>query len=118
MIYNLATLFQISRHVLQRNFRSSCVKSSIYTTEPIDPKEKTFKKILIANRGEIACRVIRTARQMGIKTVAVHSDVDSYAPHVKLADEAVCLGTAQAKDSYLRVDKILDAIHSTKAEVG
>ncbi|KAF2350875.1 Biotin carboxylase C-terminal [Trinorchestia longiramus] len=90
--------------------------SSLYTADPIDPNEETFNKILIANRGEIACRVIRTARQMGIKTVAVHSDVDSYAPHVKMADEAVCLGTAQVKDSYLRVDRILDAIHSTKSE--
>lgn len=103
----------IHQNVLYRSFQSA---ANIYTTEPIDPKEETFGKILIANRGEIACRVIHTARKMGIKTVAVHSDVDSYAPHVKLADEAVCLGTAKAVDSYLRVDRILDAIHTTKAE--
>ena len=106
-------VFQIWSH----NTQLRRCSSSIYTTEPIDPNEETFNKILIANRGEIACRVIRTARLMGIKTVAVHSDVDSYAPHVKLADEAVCLGTAEAKDSYLRVDRILDAIHKTKSEV-
>lgn len=57
----------------RRNF------SSTYTTDPINPKEPTFEKILIANRGEIACRVIKTAKRMGIKTVAVHSSVDSYA---------------------------------------
>lgn len=105
---------KLRRHHLCPSSRG--LSSSIYTTDPIDPNEETFRKILIANRGEIACRVIKTARQMGIKTVAVHSDVDSYAPHVKLADEAVCLGSAQAKDSYLRVDRILDAVQSTKAE--
>ncbi|XP_064119669.1 propionyl-CoA carboxylase alpha chain, mitochondrial-like [Macrobrachium nipponense] len=101
----------------QRQFQTSHVRlSSIYTTDPIDPHEETFDKILIANRGEIACRVINTARKMGIKTVAIHSDVDSYAPHVKLADEAVCVGTAQAKDSYLRMDRIVDAIQETGSQ--
>ncbi|XP_042857988.1 propionyl-CoA carboxylase alpha chain, mitochondrial-like [Penaeus japonicus] len=95
---------------------SSARKCSIYTTDPIDANEPTFDKILIANRGEIACRVIKTARKMGIKTVAIHSDVDSNAPHVKLADEAVCVGTAQARDSYLRMDRILDAINTTGAQ--
>lgn len=89
---------------------------SIYTTDPIRPEEPTFTKILIANRGEIACRVMKTARKMGIKTVAIHSDVDSYAPHVKLADEAICVGTALARDSYLRMDKIIEAIKETGAQ--
>ncbi|XP_063612218.1 propionyl-CoA carboxylase alpha chain, mitochondrial-like [Penaeus indicus] len=95
---------------------SAARRCSIYTTDPIDANEPTFDKILIANRGEIACRVIKTARKMGIKTVAIHSDVDSNAPHVKLADEAICVGTAQARDSYLRMDRILDAIKTTGSQ--
>jgi propionyl-CoA carboxylase alpha chain len=75
-----------------------------------------FKKILIANRGEIACRVIKTARKMGIKTVAVYSDADRNALHVKLADEAVHIGPAPANQSYIVVDKILQAIRDTGAE--
>jgi len=80
---------------------------------------RTIKKILVANRGEIAIRVMRTAREMGIKTVAVFSEADREFPHVKFADEAVCIGPAASKDSYLRGDKIIevaqqlsvDAIH-------
>ncbi|MBI5923336.1 MAG: acetyl-CoA carboxylase biotin carboxylase subunit [Betaproteobacteria bacterium] len=75
-----------------------------------------FKKILIANRGEIACRVIKTARKMGIATVAVYSDADLDARHVELADEAVCIGPAPSKESYLRIDKILAACKQTGAE--
>ncbi len=75
-----------------------------------------FKKILIANRGEIACRVIRTARRMGIKTVAVYSDADARAPHVKLADEAVRLGPPPASESYLKAALIIDACKATGAE--
>jgi propionyl-CoA carboxylase alpha chain len=75
-----------------------------------------FKKILIANRGEIACRVIRTARRMGIKTVAVYSDADARAPHVKLADEAVRLGPSPASESYLKAELIIDACKATGAE--
>ena len=75
-----------------------------------------FKKILIANRGEIACRVIRTAREMGIATVAVYSDADRDALHVKLADEAVHIGPPPAAESYIVIDKILDAIRQTGAE--
>jgi propionyl-CoA carboxylase alpha chain len=75
-----------------------------------------FKKILIANRGEIACRVIRTARKMGIATVAVYSDADARAPHVRLADEAVRLGPPAASESYLRADLIILACQETGAE--
>ena len=75
-----------------------------------------FSKILIANRGEIACRVIRTARKMGIKTVAVYSDADARAPHVRLADESVRLGPAPAADSYLKAELIIDACKATGAE--
>lgn len=75
-----------------------------------------FKKILIANRGEIACRVIKTARQMGIKTVAVYSDADKQALHVKMADEAVHIGAAAAAESYLVADKIIKAAKDTGAQ--
>jgi propionyl-CoA carboxylase alpha chain len=75
-----------------------------------------FKKILIANRGEIACRVIKTARKMGIKTVAVYSDADRDARHVSLADEAVNIGPAPSKESYLVIDKIIAACKQTGAE--
>ncbi|MDZ7282745.1 acetyl/propionyl/methylcrotonyl-CoA carboxylase subunit alpha [Sphingomonas sanguinis] len=75
-----------------------------------------FQKILIANRGEIACRVIRTARAMGIATVAVYSDADASAPHVRLADEAVRLGPAPAAESYLKAELILAAAHATGAD--
>jgi propionyl-CoA carboxylase alpha chain len=75
-----------------------------------------FKKILIANRGEIACRVMRTAKRMGIKTVAVYSEADENALHVREADEAVLIGPAASRDSYLRIDKIVDACRKTGAE--
>ena len=75
-----------------------------------------FKKILIANRGEIACRVIRTARRMGIATVAVYSDADARAPFVQLADEAVHIGPSPAAESYLVADKIFAAAKQTGAE--
>jgi len=75
-----------------------------------------FKKILIANRGEIACRVIRTAKRMGIKTVAVYSDADARAPHVKMADESVRLGPPPASESYLKAELIIDACKATGAE--
>jgi propionyl-CoA carboxylase alpha chain len=75
-----------------------------------------FKKILIANRGEIACRVIKTARKMGIKTVAVYSEADRDARHVELADEAVCIGPAPSRESYLVMDNIIKACKDTGAE--
>ncbi|WP_370313423.1 acetyl-CoA carboxylase biotin carboxylase subunit [Sagittula sp.] len=75
-----------------------------------------FEKILIANRGEIACRVIKTARKMGIKTVAVYSDADKHALHVEMADEAVHIGPPPANQSYIVIDKIMDAIAKTGAQ--
>ena len=75
-----------------------------------------FKKILIANRGEIACRVIKTAKKMGIKTVAIYSDADRNALHVKMADEAVHIGPAPANQSYIVIDKVMAAIKQTGAE--
>lgn len=104
--------------------------------DPIDPAEKTFDKLLVANRGEIACRVIKTAKAMGIKTVAVYSIADAssvstnirtncshihtflsaFQKHVKLADESVFIGAAAAKDSYLNTEKIIDAINTTGSQ--
>ncbi|MCA9679936.1 MAG: hypothetical protein KC464_33200, partial [Myxococcales bacterium] len=75
-----------------------------------------FDKILIANRGEIACRVIQTARRMGIKTVAVYSEADAGARHVRLADEAVLIGPAAARESYLVIERILEAARQTGAQ--
>ena len=75
-----------------------------------------FKKILIANRGEIAVRIIRACKELGVKTVAVHSDVDSDAMHVKLADESICIGGSNAALSYLNIPSILSAINITGAE--
>ena len=75
-----------------------------------------FKKILIANRGEIACRVIKTARKMGIKTVAIYSDADRNALHVKMADEAVHIGPSPANQSYIVIEKVMEAIKKTGAE--
>ena len=74
-----------------------------------------FDKILIANRGEIACRVIKTARKMGIKTVAVYSDADRNALHVQMADEAYLIGPAPARESYLRIDRIIEVAKQAKA---
>ena len=78
--------------------------------------DSMFKKILIANRGEIACRVIRTARKMGIATVAVYSDADAGALHARTADECVRIGGAASTDSYLRIDRLLEALAATGAE--
>ncbi|MBU2944594.1 acetyl/propionyl/methylcrotonyl-CoA carboxylase subunit alpha [Shimia thalassica] len=75
-----------------------------------------FDKILIANRGEIACRVIKTARKMGIKTVAIYSDADKQALHVQMADEAVHIGPPPANQSYIVIDKVMDAIRKTGAQ--
>ncbi len=81
-----------------------------------DWKKIMFKKILIANRGEIACRIIKTARRMGIATVAVYSDADARAPFVQMADEAIHIGPSPAAQSYLLADKIIAACKQTSAE--
>ncbi|XP_014663664.1 PREDICTED: propionyl-CoA carboxylase alpha chain, mitochondrial-like isoform X2 [Priapulus caudatus] len=87
-----------------------------YTLDPINDGEKKFDKILIANRGEIACRVIKTAKQMGIKTVAVYSEADGLSLHTKMADESVCVGPPPTNKSYLNMDAILEAVKSTDAQ--
>ena len=78
-------------------------------------KASTISSILVANRGEIACRVMRTAKAMGIRTIAVYSDADIGAPHVEDADDAVCIGPAPASESYLDIEKIIDAARTTGA---
>src|ERR1700674_5689420 len=75
-----------------------------------------FDKVLIANRGEIACRVIATCRRLGIATVAIYSEADAAARHVRLADQAVCVGPAAARDSYLRIGAIIHAAQQCGAQ--
>ena len=75
-----------------------------------------FQKILIANRGEIAVRIIRACREMGIKTVAVYSQADKEALHTQLADESICIGQATSADSYLNMERIISATIASKAE--
>ena len=83
---------------------------------PLLPAGKPpFAKILIANRGEIACRIMRTARAMGIRTVAVHSDADADAAHVRMADEAYLIGPAPSAESYLSIEAIMGAIAKSGA---
>ena len=72
-----------------------------------------FKKVLIANRGEIAVRIIRACKEWGINTVAVHSDVNSEAMHVRLADESVCIGSHQPQNSYLNISALMSAVDLT-----
>ena len=75
-----------------------------------------FNKVLIANRGEIALRVIRACRELGVKTVAVYSEADRYSLHVRFADEAVCIGPPQSKESYLSVPRLIAAAEVTNAD--
>ncbi|KAG0304811.1 hypothetical protein BGZ98_004990 [Dissophora globulifera] len=108
----------------QRLFHSSAISRAASATpsqqlqahNDFSQYGKTFDKILIANRGEIACRVIRTAKKMGIKTVAIHSDADVNSLHVQLADEAVNVGPAPTSQSYLNMPNILKAIKDTGAQ--
>ncbi|KAM9190130.1 propionyl-CoA carboxylase alpha chain isoform 1-T1 [Dugong dugon] len=103
------------KHVLHYSRLCLMVRRSL-SSVGYDHNEKTFDKILVANRGEIACRVIKTCKKMGIKTVAIHSDVDASSVHVKMADEAVCVGPAPTSKSYLNMDAIMEAIKKTKAQ--
>ncbi len=81
-----------------------------------NPTAPLFSALLVANRGEIACRVLKTARRLGIPTVAVHSDADAGAPHTRLADRAIAIGPAPASESYLNIDRILDAVRQSGAD--
>eukprot|EP00002_Diphylleia_rotans_P003655 TRINITY_DN1253_c0_g1_i1.p1 TRINITY_DN1253_c0_g1~~TRINITY_DN1253_c0_g1_i1.p1 ORF type:complete len:716 (-),score=176.17 TRINITY_DN1253_c0_g1_i1:361-2508(-) len=87
------------------------------STERLKPKNNPwFDKILVANRGEIACRVMRTAKKMGIKTVAIYSTADEFAQHVKMADEAYCVGPPQTAKSYLNMERIIEVIRESGAQ--
>ncbi|XP_069103441.1 propionyl-CoA carboxylase alpha chain, mitochondrial-like [Argopecten irradians] len=111
---------QFSWRLFNRNFSASTALQSgskeLYWNDRAEPNEKTFDKILIANRGEIACRVIQTCKRLGINTVAIHSDVDSRSVHTLMADEAVNVGPAPTSQSYLNMDIILKAIKDTGAQ--
>ncbi|XP_060681830.1 propionyl-CoA carboxylase alpha chain, mitochondrial isoform X1 [Hemiscyllium ocellatum] len=103
------------KHASSHSRCSFAVSRVLYSTVS-DLNEPTFDKILVANRGEIACRIIKTCKKMGIKTVAIHSDVDSNAVHVKMADEASCVGPAPTNKSYLNLDAIMETIQKTGAQ--
>ncbi|WWC65189.1 acetyl-CoA carboxylase, biotin carboxylase subunit [Kwoniella dejecticola CBS 10117] len=90
--------------------------ASLLDTESDTSVKPHFRKILIANRGEIACRIIRSARKLGVKTVAVYSEADKDCIHVKMADEAYCIGPAPSTESYLNIDKILAVAKATGAQ--
>lgn len=95
---------------IRRSYTSESIGSSRLSRKP------HFNKVLIANRGEIACRVTRTAKKLGIRTVAVYSDADKDALHVNMADEAYCIGPAPSAESYLRMDKIIEVCHRSGAQ--
>src|SRR5665213_3576701 len=78
--------------------------------------KKAFRKVLVANRGEIAIRILRTARELGIKTVAIYSEGDTAGMHIAEADESICVGPAESQKSYLSIPNILEAAKKTKAE--
>ena len=101
---------------LHRDLKVKSQKSKFKSQNSKSNSLQVFKKILIANRGEIALRVIRTCREMGIKTVAVYSTADRDSLHVKFADEAVCIGKPQSSDSYLNIAHIMAAVEITNAD--
>lgn len=110
-------MMKLSRFIHIRNtYSNTAITNASARFLSSQPSKKLFDKILIANRGEIACRVIRTAKKLGIKTVAVYSDADKNSQHVQQADEAVYIGASPASESYLRGDKIIEACLKTGAQ--
>lgn len=104
-----------SKSLLARVSKKSLINTAAALSMSTVNGEKLFGKLLVANRGEIACRIFRTCKKLGIKTVAVYSEADANSQHVKLADEAVCIGPNSALESYLRPDRILEACKITGA---
>ena len=113
--YKTVKLYSFLR-IWKGYLRPAISSVSFSNSVPSKATPKLFDKILIANRGEIACRIIRTARRLGIKTVAVYSDVDRGAQHVKLADEAVYIGPSPASESYLLGSNLINACKATGAQ--
>lgn len=103
-------------HLIIRT-RALCYSSSSSPDKTEGNRSRSIEKILIANRGEIACRIIRTSKRLGIRTVAVYSDADEGGLHVKSADEAVRIGPPPARSSYLNASAIIQAAHRTGAQV-
>ncbi|XP_046836271.1 methylcrotonoyl-CoA carboxylase subunit alpha, mitochondrial isoform X2 [Vespa crabro] len=116
MLHLISTKIMYRSRKLQLLLKTKVLTSRVRSHSETTQSEKKIDKILIANRGEIACRISRTAKRLGIKTVAVYSDVDRNAMHVDLADEAYCIGPAQSSQSYLRQDKIISVAKQAKCQ--
>src|SRR5437016_12697803 len=99
-----------------RSTATSPCKGSVMGTGPLPSTPTLFRKVLIANRGEIAVRIIRACRELGLRTVAVYSDADRRAMHVRYATEAYHIGPSSPRESYLRIDKILDVAKRSGAD--
>lgn len=112
------TMLRLARALAgaKRGFQVDSQMGRLFSDSSMGTPPPPFEKLLVANRGEIACRVFRTARKMGIKTVAVYSEADASAVHVRMADEAYCIGPAASAESYLRMDRILDVAKKSGAE--
>ncbi|KAK4472924.1 hypothetical protein MN116_004129 [Schistosoma mekongi] len=101
---------------LRKLSTSLCLHKELYWNDRYDSNEKRFNKVLIANRGEIACRIIQSCKRLGIRTVAIHSDIDYLSRFVFMADEAVCVGPPPSAKSYLNIPAILNAVKATSAQ--
>jgi hypothetical protein len=99
-----------------RQFATTTTTTTKPPNEEQDSPPPPFHKILIANRGEISQRIVRTCQSLGVKTVAIYSTADAKAPFVQAADEAICVGPAASSESYLKVDNVIAAIHATGAQ--
>ncbi|CAH8437640.1 unnamed protein product [Schistosoma intercalatum] len=108
--------FSCSRIVFRKLSTSLCFHREFYWNDRYDNNEEKFDKVLIANRGEIACRIIQSCKRLGIRTVAIHSEVDYISRFVSMADEAVCVGPPPSAQSYLNMPAILNAVKSTGAQ--
>ncbi|CAH8440629.1 unnamed protein product [Schistosoma curassoni] len=108
--------FSCSRTVFRKLSTSLCFHRGFYWNDRYDNNEEKFDKVLIANRGEIACRIIQSCKRLGIRTVAIHSEVDYISRFVSMADEAVCVGPPPSAQSYLNMPAILNAVKSTGAQ--
>lgn len=113
----MSSIALIVRRRLRRN--PTILHYRLFSAKPVSENQKNqrIEKMLIANRGEIACRIMRTAKKLGIQTVAVYSDADKQSLHVKSADEAVRIGPAPARLSYLNASSIIEAAAKTGAQV-